>query len=51
MVTPRFVLKHPQFVDIHLDADEDSSDEEYCPEDEDDDDTAEEVRLCINTPW
>ncbi|XP_037130760.1 GON-4-like protein isoform X5 [Syngnathus acus] len=38
-------LLHPQFVDIHLDADEDSSDEEYCPEDEDDDDTAEETFL------
>ncbi|XP_077383906.1 GON-4-like protein isoform X2 [Festucalex cinctus] len=38
-------LPHPQFVDIHLDADEDSSDEEYCPEDEDDDDTAEETLL------
>ncbi|XP_061551452.1 GON-4-like protein isoform X2 [Phycodurus eques] len=35
----------PQFVDIHLDADEDSSDEEYCPEDDDDDDTAEESFL------
>ncbi|XP_049585695.1 GON-4-like protein isoform X7 [Syngnathus scovelli] len=37
-------LLHPQFVDIHLDADEDSSDEEYCPEDEDDD-TFEETFL------
>ncbi|XP_019719186.1 GON-4-like protein isoform X1 [Hippocampus comes] len=38
-------LPHPQFVDIHLDADEDSSDEEYCPEDEEDYDTAEETFL------
>uniref|UniRef100_A0AAY5K5J7 Uncharacterized protein n=1 Tax=Esox lucius TaxID=8010 RepID=A0AAY5K5J7_ESOLU len=35
--------KVPQFVDIQL-AEEDSSDEEYCPNEEEDDETAEDVR-------
>jgi hypothetical protein len=33
----------PQFVDIQL-AEEDSSDEEYCPDEEEEDETAEDVR-------
>lgn len=37
-------MKAPQFVDIPL-AEEDSSDEEYHPDDEDEDETAEDVRL------
>lgn len=40
-----FCLQPPQFVDILL-AEEDSSDEEYRPDDEDEDETAEDVRLC-----
>ena len=36
-------VSQAQFVDIPL-ADEDSSDEEYRPEDEDEDETAEDVR-------
>ncbi|XP_058863300.1 GON-4-like protein isoform X1 [Acipenser ruthenus] len=35
-------VKPPQFVDIPLE-DEDSSDEEYCPDEEEDDETAEET--------
>lgn len=41
---PDFPLQPPQFVDILL-AEEDSSDEEYRPDDEDEDETAEDVRL------
>lgn len=37
-------LQPPQFVDILL-AEEDSSDEEYRPDEEDEDETAEDVRL------
>lgn len=33
----------PQFVDIDLEEDEDSSDEEYCPDEQEEDDTADEV--------
>lgn len=40
-------LQPPQFVDILL-ADEDSSDEEYRPDEEDEDETAEDVRLLSN---
>lgn len=36
----------PQFVDIDLEEDEDSSDEEYCPDDQEEDDTADEVSDC-----
>lgn len=44
MVEGDFCLQPPQFVDILL-AEEDSSDEEYRPDDEDEDETAEDVRL------
>ncbi|KAG7469500.1 hypothetical protein MATL_G00129530 [Megalops atlanticus] len=37
-------VKPPQFVDIHLE-EEDSSDEEYCPDEEEEDETAEETFL------
>lgn len=37
----------PQFVDIPL-AEEDSSDEEYRPDEEDEDETAEDVRPCCH---
>lgn len=36
----------PQFVDIDLEEDEDSSDEEYCPDEQEEDDTADEVSDC-----
>lgn len=39
-----FVFEAPQFVDIPL-AEEDSSDEEYRPDEEDEEETAEDVRL------
>lgn len=39
----------PQFVDIPL-AEEDSSDEEYRPDEEDEDETAEDVRLLSDWP-
>lgn len=38
----------PQFVDIDLEEDEDSSDEEYCPDEQEDDDTADEVSDCCH---
>ncbi|XP_037532414.1 GON-4-like protein [Nematolebias whitei] len=46
-LSPVDTMKLPQFVDIHLEEDEDSSDEEYCP-DYDDEDTAEEMFLSDN---
>lgn len=42
-------LKHPQFVDIPLEEDEDSSDEEYCPDEDEEDETAEDVRISLWT--
>uniref|UniRef100_A0AAY4CA51 GON-4-like protein n=1 Tax=Denticeps clupeoides TaxID=299321 RepID=A0AAY4CA51_9TELE len=36
-------LKPPQFVDIPLEEDEDTSDEEYCPDEDEEDETAEDV--------
>uniref|UniRef100_A0A8C9SXH9 GON-4-like protein n=1 Tax=Scleropages formosus TaxID=113540 RepID=A0A8C9SXH9_SCLFO len=39
---PMFVSFPPQFVDIHLE-EEDSSDEEYCPDEDEEDETAEDV--------
>lgn len=36
----------PQFVDIDLEEDEDPSDEEYCPDEQEEDDTADEVSDC-----
>ncbi|KAM9309645.1 GON-4-like protein isoform 2-T2 [Pholidichthys leucotaenia] len=38
-------VKPPQFVDIDLEEDEDSSDEEYCPNEDEEEDTAEESFL------
>ncbi len=38
-------VQAPQFVDIPL-AEDDSSDEEYRPDEEDEDETAEDVRIC-----
>lgn len=45
-------LKPQQFVDIPLEEDEDSSDEEYCPDEDEEDETAEDVRenLCTHFP-
>ncbi|XP_053743943.1 GON-4-like protein [Synchiropus splendidus] len=37
--------KLPQFVDIELEESEDTSDEEYCPDEDEEDDTAEETFL------
>ena len=42
-------VQAPQFVDIPL-AEEDSSDEEYRPDEEEEDETAEDVRLCSHWP-
>ncbi|XP_041962509.1 GON-4-like protein [Alosa sapidissima] len=36
-------VKPPQFVDIPLEEDEDSSDEEYCPDEDEEDETAEDT--------
>lgn len=38
-------MKPPQFVDIPLQEDEDSSDEEYCPDEDEEDETTEETFL------
>ncbi|XP_059363940.1 GON-4-like protein [Carassius carassius] len=38
-------IKPPQFVDIPLQEEEDSSDEEYCPDEDEEDETAEETFL------
>uniref|UniRef100_A0AAY4CB23 GON-4-like protein n=1 Tax=Denticeps clupeoides TaxID=299321 RepID=A0AAY4CB23_9TELE len=38
-------LKPPQFVDIPLEEDEDTSDEEYCPDEDEEDETAEDTFL------
>ncbi|RXN30355.1 GON-4 [Labeo rohita] len=38
-------IKPPQFVDIPLEEEEDSSDEEYCPDEDEEDETAEETFL------
>lgn len=42
------LLQTPQFVDIDLEEDEDSSDEEYCPDEQEEDDTADEVSDCCH---
>ena len=41
--------KPPQFVDIPLEEDEDSSDEEYCPDEDEEDETAEDVRESLRS--
>ncbi|XP_013880032.1 GON-4-like protein isoform X2 [Austrofundulus limnaeus] len=40
--------KPPQFVDIHLEEDEDSSDEEYCPDGDDYEDEEEEEEMFLS---